>query len=296
MPVYEKNGLTLFIDGMPDEQVVSNPELVMCLVGIISVDRLGVPGLKQYKDVPARDRPEIAQNLAQQIRNDALEVFGIATCAHSSEVARYGEKFLSILPKGVVKPVNEKRIRVGKEKLGLNVSLVIPWYAVSLVCMGLRTAIWARQINESRVSIILDLLPSAPSTAMKLLQLISYHPELSQLWEETMTKFSVDFQFGNMNTFTTLDGSKYSAKDHPGLILADWFSHSVFAACNSAHTLDGSVGRSEEYRRALTAPFFALHEKKKINVIPLNKLVVSEESSTVDAAELLKNLSLLSDF
>lgn len=295
MPVYEKHGLTLFVDGMPDEQVASNPELVMCLVGIISVDRLGAPSLKQYKDVPAKNRPEVAQNLAQQIRNDALKVFGIATCAHSSEVARYGEKFLSILPKDIVSPVNEKRIRVGKKRLGLNVSLAMPWYAVSLVCMGLRTAIWARQINESRVTIILDLLPSAPSTAMQLLQFINYHPELSQLWNETITKFGINFQFGHMDTFTTFDGSKYSAKDHPGLILADWFSHSIFAACNSADTLDDSKGRSEEYRRALTEPFFALHEKKQINVIPLNRLVVSEESSTVDDAEVLKNPSLLSD-
>ena len=94
-----------------------------------------------------------------------------------------------------------------------------------------------------------------------------------------------------MDTFTTFDGSKYPAKVHPGLILADWFSHSLFAACNSAHTLDGSKGRSEEYRRALAEPFFALYEKKKINVIPLNRLLVSEESSAVDDAEFLKNLT-----
>jgi len=49
----------------------------------------------------------------------------------------------------------------------------------------------------------------------------------------------------------------------------DWLAHSMYAASNQVCDLDGVAVRSEEYRQAITEPWFALYNEKRFTLMPL---------------------------
>jgi hypothetical protein len=125
---------------------------------------------------------------------------------------------------------------------------------------------------------------------MELVRRLSHHPDLFTCWKNSEAQYGVKFTIANIESFRGPDGIERPGKDHPGLVLADWLAHSVYAAKNTHDRLDGGAGRSEEYRRALIAPFFELYNRKRITLVPLENLApLSKTSAQVDPGPALKH-------
>ena len=125
------------------------------------------------------------------------------------------------------------------------------------------------------MTLIADKLPGSPEIAMEFLRRLSHHPDIFPLWKKTQEEFNVVFNVGNMCSYKTADGVEHKPDEHPAMIMADWLAHSLFAATNKAEDLDGDVERDEEFRKALTEPWFALYENELMDFVPLNNLITN---------------------
>ncbi len=269
--IHKKHGLMIMIDAQPSEQINYHGDLIGCICGVFCHPS-GVKGLKQYKDTAAGDRPNVALGLAKKLDSKNI-VDAIAIIARYKSIERYGKEFLKDLPEKVAKK-NGKRYKIQGKKVNQKLALLLPWYAVALCMIGLRAAIWAKRIGARKVTLVTDKLPGSEIIGMEFLRRISHHPEIFPMWRKTEEEYKVKFHITNMGSFRSKDGTDQHPDDHPAMIMADWLVHSVFAASNHRKDLDGGVGRSEEYRRSLTEPWFKLYEKEKMILMPIDNIVM----------------------
>jgi len=266
-------GLMLFSDIQPSEQIEANLNQTYCFASVLCLDVSIIAEFKQYKDTEAKLRPGTAQKLAKILKgNKSIRAVGFI--ARPDAIERFGNDFLATVPPKAIKKSGAK-YKVDKNKLSNKLVKFLPWYALGLCLTGLQGAIWAKNLNIKNVTLIPDRLPVSPASMMELVSRISHHPELFPLWKESEEKYGVKFEISNMESYVDADGITRSGVNHPCMVLADWLAHSMYASSNKAGDLDGIAKRNEEYRQAISEPWFALYNEKRFILVPLERIVLS---------------------
>lgn len=280
--IHNQHGLMLFSDVQPSEQLSQDPITIYCFLAVMCLDPKAIQSFKQYKATEAGDRPQIAKELADILRsNESIRAIGFVGTPESIE--KFGKELLATVPE---KTINRrgKKYKIGKKKVDNKAAEVLPWFSVCLLFMGLRAANWAKQLKQTKVTLVLDKLPASPETSMEMVRRISHHPELFPLWKDMEEAFGVSFHITNMQNYHDEQGNTKEADEHPCMVLADWLAHSMFAASNKPEELDGIANRDEEYRTALAAPWLALYECKRFDLLPVNNLTLSDSNTPSNKA------------
>lgn len=270
--ISEEHGLMVTIDVQPSEQIGYPDDMIACVCATFCHYK-GIEGLLQYKDTPAEERPDVAKDLAKQLSEKKI-VRAMGFIARYQSIERYGTDFLSDLPENVARKVGT-RYRIMGKRINEKVAVMLPWYGFALCLVALRAAIWANKKGIKKVTIIADKLPGSPEIAMEFLRRLSHHPDIFPLWKKTQEEFDVEFNVANMGSYKNADRIEREPDEHPAMIMADWLAHSLFAATNKAEDLDGEAERDEEYRKAITEPWFELYENELMDLVPLDNLITN---------------------
>jgi len=261
------------IDVQPSEQLGYRDDLFACVCASICEDK-GLPNLLQYKDTEAKNRPMEAKRLANYFSKNN-NVHAIGFFARFNSIEKYGDDFLSSIPDRVaVKKGNNYRIN-GKN-INKKSALMLPWLGAAFCLIGLKAAIWAKKLKQTKVTLISDKLPGSPDISMEFLRRLSHHPDIFPAWKEAEKKYGIKFLVANMGSYTTSDNITHPPDDHPTMIMSDWLAHSVFAAINKAEDLDGIALRNEEYRQALIEPYYTLYNRKLMTLLSLDNLITGK--------------------
>ncbi|MEL6415182.1 MAG: hypothetical protein AAFQ15_09625 [Pseudomonadota bacterium] len=252
------------------------------MVGLVSDNPDGFDGLKQYKNTTAKGnsiakKARIAEALTNAISSNELSLHTVACLGHGEQWHRYGRAFMGSLPTGIVS-WSENGFCVDGTYVPAPTAYAMATYAAGLSLICLRAAIWARNIDCKKITVLMDKLPNKDvGDATKLLQVIQQHPESIPIWTDMKKTFGVDFTFGDeWNYRPTAADYNRPGKDHPNAILTDWVAQSVYAAANPAEWLGKSPKATEEHRKSVAGPFFALQENKRIKVCSLNNLITGD--------------------
>lgn len=266
----DTHGLMVTIDVQPSEQLGYREDLLACICASICDDK-GLTDLVQYKCTEAKNRPDESGHLADFLsKNNYIHAIGIF--ARYKSIEKFGRDFLSTIPAKVAIK-NGKHYKINGKNVNEKVALMLPWLAASFCFIALKAAKWAKELKQTKVTLISDKLPGSPDIAMEFMRRLSHHPDILPAWKETEQKYGVKFSIANMGSYTTVDQLVHHPDQHPTMIMTDWLAHSVFAAINKAEDLDGGAFRDEEYRLALIKPYHALYSKKSMTLLSVDKLI-----------------------
>jgi len=271
--IHKDKGLIVYVDCQPSEQLIYNDEIVACFVALICPDPNAFSKYKQYKEVPADERPLIAEQIADDL-SSAHDIYCIGSEGNYSSIKKIGNEFIS----KIIDKIEENIIEEYKEgykiygrKLNSNVAVFIPWYANTLLIMGYYAAKFAYEfadaIDIKKITFSLDRLPGDPKAAMEFIKLMSSYPAIFNCWKKLEGEFGVNFEFANMQYFTDPEGNRLDSRLHPGMILIDWVVHSIFNYKNKIENIDKGT-RSESYRKSIMKPFDILVKNNRINLLP----------------------------
>ncbi|RLE24618.1 MAG: hypothetical protein DRJ50_04390 [Actinobacteria bacterium] len=276
--IHADHGLLCHVDAQPDEQVnKKDPESIHSLVGLIGSSDAGLPGLLQYKDTRTTARKIAAANrLTRAIEEKHLSPIPTICSAPRSSWNAFGN---DILASATALSTHVEKVDGGYEvaagRVVDTVAMALGLYSTGLALIGLRAGIVAKKWNTGRVTLLLDPLPlDIGPAAMELLQILTVHPSNYESWAETHADFDVETRFGTMASYRANAASDevLEPKQHPNAILTDWIARSFNAAADGDSWLQQGNDRTEEQRKAVTGPFFALHKRGLAKVVPLQNL------------------------
>lgn len=286
MVISVQGELIVHIDVTPSEQVFPDDKTVLCMLGLVCDEPEGLVGLKQYKYTTAKGnsiakKARVANQITEAINQDKLSLHAVACLAQRDRWYQFGLDFLNKIPSTVLETTDTGYLLDG-DYIPHQTAAAMATYATGLAVIALRASIWSQALGVKKIKILLDRLPNRDvGDATKLLNVIVHHPQESMpIWNDMREKFDVDFEFGDNWFYQPQAGApQLSGKNHPNAIITDWIAQSAFAAGNS-HAWRGSSPRTtEEHRKSIAGPFFALHEKRRLHVVSLNNLVVSSMQS-----------------
>lgn len=254
----------------PSEQLGALDSCVGVMCGVFA-DAKGIPELKQYKNTPNDERALIADEIGTKMTE--LQVRSIGCIAHFREIERFGLELLDSMPEKVAKKVG-KQFKFGRRKIGEKVATVMPWYAVALSVIALKSAPWAQQYNQEKILLIIDNLPGNSSDSIEFLRRMNHHPEICPAWKECEENYNVKFTIANMESFQNDQAEMDIPDNHHAMIFADWLAHSIFAAANDVSLLDKPAVRDEHYKSKIASIWAKLHEAKLAEIIPIQGISV----------------------
>jgi len=269
--IHEEHGLIVFIDMQPSEQLGVDKSCVGVMCGVFASSSF-ISNLKQYKNTPKDERILRVDDIANEMTERQLR--GIGCVAHFESIEKFGNEMLDTMPEKVAEKIG-KQFKFDSIRIGENVAKVMPWYAVGLSAIALKSAPYAQRLNLKKVLLLLDKLPGNSSDSLMFLRRMNNHPKIFPEWEECEKKYDLKFTIANMESFQNMAGEMDIPNNHPEIIYADWLAHSIFAAANCVSLLDKPANRDEEYRSKIASIFLELHKNKLVTLLPLEDLRLS---------------------
>lgn len=256
------------------------------MIGLVSDNPAGLVGIKQFKDVKSKKntalkQAKIADDIAKAIKSGHLSLHVVVCLGHGASWHRTGKSLLSTVPKSVA-IAEGNGYRVMGQYIPLPTALAMGMYAAGLMLICLRTCIWAHRLKLDNVTVLMDRLPTSDvGDATKLLQAMQVHPDFYPAYKDMQDRFGVKLSFADQWTYNKPGDAPLSSKKHPNAILTDWIAQSAFAAANATQWLAVTRKRTEEIRKRVAAPFFALIEEKRVFVLNLSELQTEKEALAV---------------
>lgn len=281
MVVTKSNELVLHVDVSPSEQVTDpRDSTVRSMIGLVSDMSGGLQGLREFKDTTSKNKAakqaREGDRIVAALDNGDLSLHVVACLGHGSQWYRFGGELLSTLPDRVARRRTRGYV-VDGQFIPLSTARAMGTYAAGLSFICLRASMWAQKLNVAKILVLMDKLPTKDvGDATKLLRVLQHHPDLHPAWKDMRESFGVEFNFGDDWAYNDPGEMPRPGKEHPNAILTDWVAQSTSAAANSKEWISGSKKRTEDLRRGVVGPFFALHKSKRLRVVSVDGLTISD--------------------
>ncbi len=89
MVTHQTHGLLVFVDAQPSEQIGGAPLETLVLAGLVCDQIEGLPGLRQFKDTPFKDRAPEARRLVAALSDGSLSLHTFSLAATFKAVEDY---------------------------------------------------------------------------------------------------------------------------------------------------------------------------------------------------------------
>jgi len=255
MVIHADQGLLVNIDAMPSEIVTHADGTVISIVGIVCDEPDGLPGLAPWKKTSHRNKVRSLVEMCRSLNDGTLHLHGVACLASVGSLRETGKDVLDAFPaaSGGWEP-SGRVFRVGNSRINAPVAFALGGYAMALILIGLRSAMWASRLEVDRVTLILDKIPFNAGAGMELLRAISLTPAYMSLWQQTRTRYGVDFSIANLGNWRTPNDDGWRLDEEPLSVLADWVAQSIHAMANADAWKAGAERRTERFRRLTAGP------------------------------------------
>lgn len=235
------HGLIVFIDAQPSEQ--EQPEELKNSLGVICGVffrnmTMSFANLKDYKNTPQDERVVITQAIIKQLMTHSVITTGCY--AKHSEIEDYGNYLLERLPEELAKKIKRGQLKFNGNIINEKMARILLWYAHCLLEITRESVSYAKERDQSKLFLALDMLPGVPKSSLSFLKLILDDPYFKELFIELETECLVKIGYGYIDS-------------HHGMIYADWVVHSLHAFVNKAEAIDKPANRTEEYRKGIAA-------------------------------------------
>ena len=280
------DALHLHVDVCPSEQVRDESDpTIFNMMGLVFGDTRQFSDVRKYSDTKAKGnsyakKARVAERLTRAIWDGSLSVLGV--CCHGSAGAwyRYGDDLLRTIPDRLIKRESDA-VWLETERIPIATARAMGSYAAGLAFICLRASPWARQLEVSRINVLLDTLPSKDAgDASKLLHMFQLHPEMRPAWDLMQSNYGVRFSFADEWSYREPDTDDRPGKQHPGSVLTDWIAQSAYAESNADSWLAKSEHATEGVRQRVLAPYNLLRDKRYVTEMPLDLLRVGLSSTS----------------